>query len=77
MKRIDKFHSLKNHAHYSRYYTALKQRDIALISKFISENETLDKANFEMKMNRFFLELKDRPKNWAILSELLMIANNV
>lgn len=77
MKRIEKFHSLKNHAHYARYYTALKQKDIALISEFISENETLKKDEFEMKMNRFFLELKDRPKNWAMLSELLMIANNV
>jgi hypothetical protein len=74
MTRLQKFNNLGNHPWFQKLTRRLTSKERLLAEAFISENEALGRAQFEFKLNRLFLD-KEKPKNWAIILELLMISN--
>ena len=74
-RRIIRFESLKNDPWYSRLYPKLKEKDLGIIRSFLIDNEKLSNSDFEFKLNRFFLNNDDKPKNWKYILEFLMISN--
>lgn len=53
----------------------LSGTDFDVIVDFIEENEELGHLEFEYKVNRMFLDKPEKPKKFAIIQELLMVAN--
>jgi len=74
MTRKEKFYSLENRPHYNRLFKRLNKSDILIIEKFIEDHDHLDYSRFEHTLNRFFL-FRDKPKNFTMILEFLMISN--
>ena len=66
--------SMEKHPIYSKLFKRLKNDEFKMIENFIEENNSKNKGDFEYKINRLFLD-KEKPKNWAIILELLSIYN--
>lgn len=73
--RIEIFNELKNHAWLGKQYKKLTKNDIKLATVFIKEKNHLSKNDFELAVNRMFLDNSNKPKNWKIISELLCCTN--
>lgn len=76
MNREQAFLSFSTHAFLHKLYAKMKANDRAIAFQFLQENAALSRADFEYKLNRFFLDKPEKPKNWAIISELLCNANS-
>lgn len=63
----------KNSFYIQRLFEKLKKHEIEILEKFILENESLGKNDFIYKLNRFFLD-KEKPKNWTIITEILLVS---
>lgn len=74
-KRLKKFESIKNDPWFGKIYSRLSTNEIELIRKFITENDSLNRSEFEFRLNRLFLDMTDKPKRWREITELLMISN--
>jgi len=75
MQRAIKFTSYASHPWLHKAYKKLKKDDIQLAQEFIERNDSLSKGEFELKINRMFLD-RDKPKNAAVIMELLTCANS-
>lgn len=75
MQRAIKFTSYASHPWLNKAYKKLKKDDIQLAQEFIERNDSLSKGEFELKINRMFLD-RDKPKNAAVIMELLTCANS-
>jgi hypothetical protein len=76
MTRLEKFRSYSTHAWHQKTFKKLKPAEIAVAEKFIADNDHLPKGDFELKLNRMFLGVADKPKNFPIILELLTCANS-
>jgi hypothetical protein len=75
--RLEHFRDLRNHAWYGSRIAKLKQPSIDLIEQFIQQHDHLGIGEFEMANNRWWVDRQDRPKNWSMLQELVMISNTI
>lgn len=75
MTRLELFKSYSKHPWLSRVYARLKLNEITLIEDFINENNLLNKHDFEIKINRMFID-KTKPKKWKEILELLICCNS-
>jgi hypothetical protein len=73
--RRAKFESFATHPWLSRVYRRLKPEDRALALEFIAANAALNRGDFELRVNRMFLD-RPKPKNFALILELLTCANS-
>lgn len=77
-KRTQKFANLiYQDPWYSRLAKKLTEKDLLKIDGFIAENGDLPIAEWEFKLNRLFLDQIEKPKNWALIMEFLMISGKV
>ena len=72
--RLESFHKLQFHPWLKRSYEKLVPAEVQIIEDFIREHDQLSRADFELKVNRMFID-KPRPKHWKQIMELLTIAN--
>lgn len=72
--RLIKFFDLQTHAFAKRLYDKLTTADVELCVAFIKQHDALSQSEFELAVNRMFLD-REKCKNWKIISELLSIAN--
>ncbi len=75
MDRLAAFEQLKNHAWLGRLFLRLTKADIELCRAFIVSQEKTPKVEFELAVNRMFLD-KPKPKNHTVILELLSCANS-
>lgn len=76
-ERLNRFKELETDPWFSRVWKKLKKSDIQICIDFINENNDLGIEDFEMKMNRFFLDKGDlKPKRHLEIIELIMISNS-
>lgn len=73
--RLNKFNSFSSHPWFSRIFSKLKTDDVNFAVRFISENSSLEKGQFEMAVNRMFIG-KEKPKRWKEIMELLTCCNS-
>jgi len=76
MNRLIIFENFKTHPRHSKYIKKLKTTDIDCLRSFILINDHLNKSDFESKLNRFFLDKIDKPKNYKIILDLLSCVNS-
>jgi len=75
MNRLEVFKGYKNHPWFSRKISQLSLVHLILIEHFINSNNELSKGDFELAVNRMFLD-KDKPKKYKEIQELLSCCNS-
>jgi hypothetical protein len=75
MNRCQIFNSYSFHPWLKKSFNRLSAKEKQIAVDFIIAHDFLDKPNFELAVNRMFLE-KERTKNWTIISELLSCVNS-
>lgn len=75
MNRMQKLESLKTHAWLKRLFKKLNASDEAFMRSVILGNEHLDRGQFELMLNRLFIDVPNKPKNWKYILEALANAN--
>lgn len=73
MNRLDAFQFLAQDTWYGRLYEKLSARDRVDCREFIAANDHLDADNFELAVNRWFID-KPKPKSWTAMAELVSTA---
>ena len=74
MNRLENFRALAGHAWYGRIFTKLSAAHLALCEGFIKRNDHLSAAEWELAVNRMFLDAQ-KPKHWKEIVELLASSN--
>lgn len=74
MSRIEKFHSLKEHAWYGKHYGKIGTNGRTFSETFIQSNDHLDKRAFEQAVNRIGID-GAQLKNVHVIAELLLACN--
>lgn len=77
MDRRSNFEALKEHAWQGRIFSKLAEEELRRARAFLDANQDLSKGDFEIAINRMFLDDPKKPKHWAIISELLLCANSM
>lgn len=73
--RNSNFLSLKDHPWLCKSYKNIDDKSKTLCLDFITKNDHLSKGDFELAINRMFLD-KNKPKDWKLICELLSCANS-
>lgn len=76
MARLNNLESLASDPWYKRLAKRLSNGDWALMRNFVSDNDTLDIGDFELKVNRMFID-REKPKQWKVIMEFLTVANTM
>ena len=74
--RLNAFRSYKSHAWLKKAYAKLKAPEVAVAEAFIAKNDSLPKGAFELAINRMFIDVSEKPKNYTVILELLTCANS-
>ena len=74
MNRIEALKSRCQQYPYAKSVTRLSESEFDLMVDFIDDNDDLGHLEFEYAVNRMFLD-REKPKHWAIIQELLTVAN--
>lgn len=72
--RIEKLESLKTHPWLKKVFAKIGAGDLELMLDFCEANSESDKNEFEMRINRMFMNCA-KPKRWKEILELLANAN--
>ena len=75
INRKENYLKLYSHAWYHKLASRLNAQEEQECLQFIEANKNLNKSDFEHTLNRFFVDRKDKPKNWKIMLELLCCSN--
>jgi hypothetical protein len=74
-KRLTEFQNLKTHPWHGRLFKKLLVAEVTACEQFIKNNDHLEVNEFEMAVQRMFLDKSAKPKNWTAMNELLVCAN--
>lgn len=74
MSRTEKFESYATHPWLHKAYRRLKADELEAARRFLRDNAALSKDAFVMAVQRMYLGNPAKPKNWAIINELLTCA---
>lgn len=72
-----KFESLRSDAWYGRLLPKLKKAGEETVVTFIRENEELAVGEWEKKVQRLFLDKEQKPANWTLINEVLIVCGKV
>lgn len=61
--------------HCKKLALKISEAEFDLAVGFIEDNDHLGHLEFEYAVNRMFLDKPEKPKNWAVICELLMLTN--
>lgn len=76
MSRLSVFYAYETHPWLKRVFNKLSKNEKDLAVAFITQNDGLNKGEFELRVNRMFMDVKDKPKNWTAVLELITCANS-
>lgn len=76
MSRLSRFHAFRDHPMLSREYNKLTKANIALCETFLIETAGLDNSSYVLRVNRMFIDNKEKPKHWIAINELLLSARH-
>lgn len=77
MDKLQLFYWALNHPWIGKkLMNRLSFEDKEIILKFLDENLSLDPSQFELKINRLWMDQKDKPKRWKEILEILSNMNS-
>jgi hypothetical protein len=74
-KRLKALKTMDNRYPWDKKLKQMSDKEKAMVDTFIIENDHLSKSEFELLVNRLFLDKKDKPKNWTLITEILVNCN--
>lgn len=75
MNRTESLEITFKHPFLKKGFIKLKKEEIDFCYDFITKNSDTNPDEFEYRLNRFFLDIELKPKNWKIILELLSCSN--
>lgn len=73
MKRIEKLKYLSSEdAWYKKLCLKLTEAEFDQLIEIIQDNDDLNNDQFTLLVNRYFLDKKNKPKNWTAMSDILL-----
>jgi hypothetical protein len=76
MDRLSAFRDLTASGQYGLIWDRLPLAEREQVYSFISIHSTASVADFEMRVNRMFMDQKKKPKNWVLITDLLLAVNS-
>lgn len=73
--RIEALKELSQQLPYKTLAERISEADFDRVVEFIEDNDGLGHLDFEYAINRMHLDVNPKPKNWAIVQDLLLAAN--
>lgn len=74
-QRMSRLKEYETRLPYSEWWKRLKTEGQAAVKNFISRHDHLTKGEFEQRANRLFLDLPNKPRNWSLISQILVNVN--
>lgn len=71
--RHQKVKQLFEHPHYNKLMRKLTGDEMLLIANFINGNQNKERNEFVHATNRMFIDQNYKPKNWAVIMEVLTV----
>ncbi len=71
--RAEKFESLRSDPWYSALMPKLKKNGEAICKEFIEAHGDLPIGEWEFKVQRLFLDRAEKPANWTLINEILIV----
>lgn len=70
-------HAIEKSSFYGPKWLKMKSTSQQYVITFLKDNFEHDRDLFEFKANRYFVDQIDKPKDWAMICELLSVINNM
>lgn len=64
---------MSTHPHYMGLIKRLNLAELELIDRFIKSNIGANRDEFVIKVNRMFIGVESKPKNWTLIQEILTV----
>jgi len=74
--RLARFQEYENHPWHGKRMAKLTLAEMEECVTFLMNYGDLPKDQFEMTVNRMFLDRPKKPKNWLVMQELLACSNS-
>lgn len=74
--RLEIFNKLDEDPWYSRQVEKLSSTDKRMVESFLKNMSLLGLSAFEKEATRFFIDDPERPKNYTLIVEILVIVNH-
>lgn len=74
---MEKFQSLYNDYWYGRLIQKLRPIEVGYVTQFIQLNQHLGLSEWEMAVNRMFIDKPDKPKRWTLIMEILTVCGKI
>lgn len=71
-ERLKKFNDLKFHAWYSKSFKKLTADEQIELLNIIKRGDGMDRDEYTIFINRYFLSVDKKPKHWTEMSDLLL-----
>lgn len=68
---IPELEATRNHPWNKRLFKKLTADDLTIIKTWFAMQDGLDKNQYFHNLHRMFLDMPNKPKNWALISEIL------
>lgn len=75
MTREQALEKLRFQYPYSKNAHRILPEELDEMKQFIANNEQLGHLEFEYKVNRMYLDRSLKPRNWVMMTELLLVSN--
>ena len=76
MSRQAIFDSYREHPWLKRVYSRLTKQELEFVAAFIRSHNDLNKGEFELRVNRLFINQSPGLKHWREVLELLTCSNS-
>ena len=75
MTRLEALKIKSGELYYRKLALKLTESEYDQVVQFIEDNDHLGHLEFEYAINRMFLDMPNKPKNWGVIMELIMACN--
>ncbi len=75
MNRLEKFKTFKVHPRHSKLVAKLTAADRDFCEQWIADRAEMNADDFELAVNRMFMDNPNKPKHWPTIMELISSAN--
>lgn len=77
LTRVEILWNMVKKYHWEKRWKKLSAEEQKILVDFITKHEGDRKSDFEIAVNRLFLDKKEKPKNWTLVCEILCNVNSI
>lgn len=73
MKRLEEY---RTRLPYSKWLSDLKEEGRTIVRHFIQRHDHLTRSEFEERVQRMYLFVEPKPRNWTLINQVLICVNS-